>query len=427
MARLFISLYLFIALSLIGLSAVLERAIFAPSEPDTPEILALQRLFASSKTADELAQLAVLSGLRSQQLAFDSIAWPDETKQTLQQGEVISLYQPQAIEFYAIKNNANNQPILVNLSLAMPPQSTHWYWYTGLFFALLGGLLALWIWPLWRDLNALANATRQIQPDGTLNNIELEENSLIHPIGDALTTMSQQVKDLLTNQRELTGALAHELRTPLARLKFAFAMSQTQHKSQQHNQQDGQQASPQQADWTAMTADLNELEALVQEMLDYASLDSRMPELNISAIPLQPLCELVCQRNLPTKPEHLKVSIQASSASVMADSHFLERALQNLLLNAYRYAQHQIRLDVSVDQHQVRLMVHDDGPGVAESEQQIIFTPFYRAEKGRDRQSGGTGMGLAIVKRIMQWHGGDCWVTSSPLGGACFVLAWPLS
>jgi two-component system sensor histidine kinase RstB len=73
----------------------------------------------------------------------------------------------------------------------------------------------------------------------------------------------------------------------------------------------------------------------------------------------------------------------------------------------------------------MEISVEDDGPGVPEAEWQRIFEPFARLDRSRDRETGGYGLGLAIVGRVMELHGGRAEATGCDLGGACFRLRWP--
>ncbi|MBV2091017.1 MAG: two-component sensor histidine kinase, partial [Candidatus Thiodiazotropha sp. (ex Ctena orbiculata)] len=87
------------------------------------------------------------------------------------------------------------------------------------------------------------------------------------------------------------------------------------------------------------------------------------------------------------------------------------------------------RLIVSADcrQGQAVILVEDDGSGVPEKERLRIFEPFARLDTARDRESGGVGLGLAIVQQIARWHGGQAWVEDAASGGARFLISWPVS
>ena len=109
-----------------------------------------------------------------------------------------------------------------------------------------------------------------------------------------------------------------------------------------------------------------------------------------------------------------------------ADAHYLERALQNLLINAKKYAHQQIFLTLRQHKQCWQIQVEDDGPGIPAALRQDILKPFFRLEASRNKQGGGFGLGLAIVQRVIQWHQGSIRVSDSSLGGACFSLRLPL-
>lgn len=91
-----------------------------------------------------------------------------------------------------------------------------------------------------------------------------------------------------------------------------------------------------------------------------------------------------------------------------------------------RHAESEVRLSYQIGQQRCRIDVEDDGPGIPEGVWDRIFTPFTRLDDSRTRASGGHGLGLSIVRRIIYWHGGRAMVgRSEGLGGACFSLSWP--
>jgi two-component system, OmpR family, sensor histidine kinase RstB len=103
----------------------------------------------------------------------------------------------------------------------------------------------------------------------------------------------------------------------------------------------------------------------------------------------------------------------------------LRRAISNIVRNAQRYARSAITLDVQVDESGCRVVIDDDGPGIPVADRERLFLPFTRLDQDRNRQTGGHGLGLAIVHRVLQAHRGNAQIADSPLGGARFVLWWP--
>jgi signal transduction histidine kinase len=112
---------------------------------------------------------------------------------------------------------------------------------------------------------------------------------------------------------------------------------------------------------------------------------------------------------------------------VDADSDRLAQALRNLVANAVAHAGPGGTVRVSVERSAgaVRLLVDDDGPGIAPDQRERVFDRFQRLDTGRARAEGGAGLGLAIVRAVAQAHGGRAWAEDSPLGGARFVVELP--
>jgi len=405
MARLFTSLYLFITLALICLSAGLERIFIDSAQPQNMRSEAVVRLLEAAKKQElDLLLLATDSGFKVQILSINDIAWPTSSAEQLAKQKAIVLHDAKLGEQIFIALDKRRVLQLTLVTHAIEPSTL--FLYSGLFFVLLALLIGLWVWPLWRDLVSLKHSVSILQPDGSIANNNIGKSSLIAPIAAALNAMSQHVQSLMQSQRELSGAVAHEFRTPLSRLKFALAVK----------------PAPGSSPWNEMENDVDELERLVQEMLDYAGTEAQMPEMNLAEIPILELCQHIVTRLQTSHLSAFDIHIEGDDSTILADPHFIERAIENLLLNAGRYANKSLGIYVEKSNDFVDIAIEDDGRGVDESLRDKIFEPFFRPDEGRDRAQGGAGLGLAIVKRIQQWHGGSCWVSDSSLGGAKFVL-----
>jgi two-component system sensor histidine kinase RstB len=110
---------------------------------------------------------------------------------------------------------------------------------------------------------------------------------------------------------------------------------------------------------------------------------------------------------------------------VCFDARLLPYAVRNGLRNAARHAHGRIALSAWREDADVLVAVDDDGEGIPPPQREAVFQPFRRLDRSRDRASGGFGLGLAIVARVMQQHGGQASVGDSPLGGARLLLRWP--
>ncbi|WP_413317935.1 HAMP domain-containing sensor histidine kinase [Agrococcus sp. 1P02AA] len=114
------------------------------------------------------------------------------------------------------------------------------------------------------------------------------------------------------------------------------------------------------------------------------------------------------------------------SAPVVGDARLLGRALRNLVDNARRHARDRVSIGSVVRAGRSMVWVDDDGAGVPEGERERVFERFVRLDESRARDDGGSGLGLAIVREVARAHGGDAWITTSPAGGARFVLELPV-
>ena len=282
-------------------------------------------------------------------------------------------------------------------------------WFSILFFSLLAVAVALWLWPVARDIRFLQQGLHRFGK-GQPAELQLPARSFIAPIADSFQQMSQQIISLLELQREMTHAVSHELRTPIARLKFALEIAEQLPDN----------------DKNLMLQDVRELQQLVDEMLDYARLQSHQLNLKKQQVDLTELIHNVAEKLAPLPGATIELQLPAT-ALFYCDAHYLERAIQNLLVNAKRYAKNKIVVDVKARQGQLRISVNDDGPGIAFERRAEVLKPFHRLEQSRNREEGGFGLGLAIVQRIVQWHQGKLIIGDSPLGGASLQLLLPVN
>ncbi|MGN8120686.1 ATP-binding protein [Pseudomonas sp. 22082] len=305
------------------------------------------------------------------------------------------------------------------LSIKLPPEPSLMPFYIAgaylMLAVLLGIVLYFWVRPHWRDLEKLRLAAERFGDNDLSVRIQLSKRSNIRDLAGHFNLMAARIEGLIANQRELTNAVSHELRTPIARLSFEL--------DQLKQQPDASQNRELIAD---MYADLGELEEMVSELLTYASLERGATVItreNIQAANW--LDSVVGSVALEAEAAGVQLLIvDCRVDEVRIEPRFMARAVINLLRNAIRYAEQRVEVSLVRIGDQYEVQVNDDGPGVPLEGREKIFEPFSRLDASRDRRTGGFGLGLALVRRVSQSHGGQVDVGDSPWGGASFRMTW---
>lgn len=237
-------------------------------------------------------------------------------------------------------------------------------------------------------------------------------------LGDAFNSMAEHIQRLVAVQREMIHAVSHELRTPVARIRFGVQMIE-----------DCTSETALQKQLTGIDSDIQELDELIDEILTYARLEQGGPILTFQDVDIRGIVEQVVSEQGGVKPEMIIQAEFDDGSDNWKQSdveyRYIHRAIQNLVGNATRYAASTVKVHCSFDQDACRVDVEDDGAGIPESDWEKVFTPFARLDDSRTRSSGGYGLGLSIVRRILYWHGGQAFLGRSEMGGAKFSLVWP--
>lgn len=248
--------------------------------------------------------------------------------------------------------------------------------------------------------------------------VKVESADFVGRLGMALNGMAAQVQSLLRAQQDMIRAVSHELRTPVARIRFAVQMVEDMTADPGVRRQ-----------LQGVDADIEELDGLIDEILTYARLGSEAVdgrEMNAEQVDCRDLARRVIEALSPLHPQLTLSLAEGGEVEALAEPRYLQRAVQNLVANACRHAHSRVRIRVREELALVRIDVEDDGPGVPVADRQTIFKPFARLDDSRTRSSGGYGLGLSIVQKVMSWHGGSVGVDDSPeLGGARFTLLLP--
>ena len=290
-------------------------------------------------------------------------------------------------------------------------------------WSLIGFILAIavWFWvrPVWRDLEALRKTARALGEGHFESRAPQARSPAFELLTETLNGMAERTQRLIAMQKELSSAISHELRTPIARMRFAVEMLP-----------DADTADERERVRQMMSDDLEELDNLIDASLTYSRFEREQPELHLTRVDLEEwLNESVDAIRILGKSLELSVDCSAlpRGQQVELDLKSMPYALTNLLRNAIKYAKSRIVVSAQVSANRVLIHVDDDGIGIAPDERQKVFSAFTRLDRSRDRATGGYGLGLAITRRVLELHGGSATANASPLGGARFTLTWPVT
>jgi two-component system OmpR family sensor kinase len=216
-------------------------------------------------------------------------------------------------------------------------------------------------------------------------------------LGQIMDRMAARIGKQIADQRELLAAVSHELRTPLGHLRVLIELGRDGHER-----------------YEDMEREIVEIDELVGQLL--ASSRVEFERLEGKSVDPVALAERALQRQ-GLAPGLL--SVPGRMPMVDADPTLLARALANLLRNAEAHGQGTTRLGVTPLDGGVRFEVDDAGPGFAPEERERAFQAFFRGER---RSGSSLGLGLALVRRIAEAHGGRAFAEDAPGGGARVVL-----
>jgi len=282
-----------------------------------------------------------------------------------------------------------------------------------LFYLSIFVIVGLWLRPMLRDLNLITQATQRFAADYREPMRTASQTTQLTGLAQNLDQMSARLSGLVQSQKELATALSHEMRTPLARIRFALAVLGPSGDGTLQKQVD------------AIGADLQEVDGLIGSILNYARLDHPDLHMDKQRVPLAAWVDQTVDKCRQPDKE-LDVIRQAGFDDALVDPRLMAIALSNLIVNAGRYARTRVRITLARAESGCELTVEDDGDGIPEKDRESVFKPFTRLDTSRNRATGGHGLGLAIVARIAALHGGTVTADASlSLGGARFTLRWP--
>ncbi|NMJ39918.1 HAMP domain-containing protein [Roseomonas sp. JC162] len=299
----------------------------------------------------------------------------------------------------------------LNIRVSLPPPRP---WHSATFLAAFvvmtgaAALLILWaVARLMRPVRLLAAAADRLGRD--VNAAPLEETGPeeVRTAAHAFNEMAARIRRFVADRTQMLAAIGHDLRTPITRLRLRAEFMDDDEQRRK------------------MLADLDEMEQMIAATLAFARDDAAAEP--ASPIDLAALCRTVADEAADARPELAEAICYSGPERLVLRARpvALKRAIANLVTNALAYGG-AARLTLSPPEGGVvRLAVDDDGPGIPEAEMENVFAPFRRLEGSRNRETGGTGLGLTITRNILRAHGGDVTLRNRPGGGLTVVASLP--
>lgn len=252
----------------------------------------------------------------------------------------------------------------------------------------------------------------------------------VRELATSINDMAARIEHQIKTQRELLGAVSHELRTPLARMRVLLAIAQDRElaRLQSHAALHPATAKAAAESLAHMEREIIEMDALVGELLAGARVDAGVLERR--PLELSELAREAIERaSAPEGQPGFRVALELEPdlATLEGDATLLARALAILMDNARKHGARTATLCIARDGQRVRFALDDDGPGFAAQDLERVFTPFTRGQgKAPDEQTG-VGLGLYLLKRIAEAHGGAAFAENRPPCGARVGFTVPAS
>lgn len=290
----------------------------------------------------------------------------------------------------------------LNFVIPLPNEDHLWrpraYWPLGIGLIVVVILCVLLVRHAVRPLDILAKAADRLGRDVLAPPVEIRGPKEVQAAGIAFNRMQARIRRFIEDRTQMIAAISHDLRTPITRLKLRAEFVEDEEQR------------------LKILADLDEMEAMISSTLAFARDDSAR-ETKVAVDLVGMLVDLCDQFGTALDgPDQLEMILGANG---------VKRAFANLIENACKYGGG-ARVMVKCDGDNVVVTIDDDGPGIPVAELENVFAPFYRVESSRNRETGGTGLGLAVARSAIRANGGDVVLANRPAGGLTVTVTLPL-
>lgn len=281
-----------------------------------------------------------------------------------------------------------------------------------------GGILVMWVYrSILQPLNKLQEATKQIR-DGNLDfTLDVENDNEIGMLCQDFEDMRLRLKESQEEKiqydkesKELISNISHDLKTPITAIKGYV-----------EGIKDGVASSPEKLTRYIRTIynKANDMDRLIDELTFYSKIDTNKIPYNYTKINVaEYFGDCVEEVGLDMETRGIELgyfNYVDEDVTVIADAEQLKRVINNIIGNSLKYLDKKkgiINIRIKDDGDFIQVVIEDNGKGIAAKDVPLIFDRFYRTDSSRNSAKGGSGIGLSIVKKIIEDHGGRIWATS---------------
>ncbi|KGE17127.1 sensor histidine kinase [Paenibacillus wynnii] len=258
-----------------------------------------------------------------------------------------------------------------------------------------------------RPLVQMQKATRQIAAGELETRLTIRSKDEIGFLAGAINDLAVDLQRYRDTRQEFLANISHELRTPITYLEgYAKVVMDGLYETEEEKN----------LYLNIIYQEAHRIQHLVDDLFELAKMEEGNISLTFEWVDLSQMVDRAVHKvELKAREKDLKLDVQyiGTAVKVHGDEKRMEQIVMNLLENAIRYTDHgEIKVYLDFGAGSVAFIVEDTGMGIPEAEIPYIFDRFYRVEKSRSRQYGGSGLGLSIVKKLMDLHGGKIVITS---------------
>jgi len=296
-----------------------------------------------------------------------------------------------------------------------PVKTIRWIIYSGMFIsiALILVVSTLTARSVSRPIQDLTEYAQQIAIGSEVSSVQLNRSDEIGILSKALNQMALTLKEdtvqlqsLYDRHRQFYADMTHEVRNPLHTIGGSLEMLEIEQLPMEEKQKYILHA----------RAQLERLNRMFTDLLTLQKFDSHEYHLKLESVNLKEMFQTVCQSYKNRAEKHgISLISKTEEVQVLADKDKLEQVFDNLISNSVNYSSAtELKLIAIIHPDSVKIIVQDNGIGISEKEKEHLFVRFFRADTSRSREKGGTGLGLAVVKSILDEHGSTIHVQTSP-------------